>query len=86
MHGVLNEYISGHPANSVLFFLQISMNAQQVLICVDLEIVLIIMMEHFMNVIVKLEQQPQEQVLMVLSHALVGVFLPLVSACIIYLL
>ena len=61
------------------------MSVWKILTSVGLETVLIMLMEHFMNVIVKLEQQPQEQVLMVLSHALVGVFLPLVSVCTTYL-
>ena len=48
------------------------MSVQQILLFVDLETVLIIMMEHFMNVIVKMEQWAQELILLVLSHALVG--------------
>ena len=58
---------------TIFFFTQISMNVHKLLASVDLEPAVIMMMEHFMNVPVKMEQCSQEQ--MTLSHAVVSILL-----------
>ena len=51
------------------------MNVHRPLTSVDLGPAVIMMMEHFMNVPVKMEQCSQEQIQMALSHAVVSILL-----------
>ena len=73
-HAVVSILLACYSFVLAIFsFTQISMNVHKLLASVDLEPAVIMMMEHFMNVPVKMEQCSQEQ--MTLSHAVVSILL-----------